>query len=133
MIDKATGRYQLQDSQRYILVQCAGYSIDVGGFFILHNYFGISPLLANLVCKPIAAFFAFIIHRTYTFNQRDERGLGSQAIKYIILLLINIQINSLFLIGYMCSGMPIIIARISADVTGFVLTYFALKHLVFRR
>lgn len=126
-------RLNIPTTMRYFSVQLIGYGVDVGGFLVLYHLLGMAPLLANLVSKPAAATFAFYGHRLFTFDLQENRDIRAQAIKYVGLLLLNIQVNSLILATFLYCRLPATPSKIAADVICVVLTYWVMKHVVFRR
>ncbi|HUO22899.1 MAG TPA: GtrA family protein [Caulobacteraceae bacterium] len=125
-------RLKTPATARYFTIQGLGYGIDVGGFWLLFHLAGVPPLVANLISKAAAATFAFFGHRLITFIHHEKVDIGPQAIKYIVLLLLNTALNSTILAALLYMHAPTLPAKVGTDVSCIVLTYFAMKHFVYR-
>lgn len=118
---------------RYFAIQGLGYGIDIGGFWLLFHLANVPPLVANLMSKAAAASFAFFGHRLITFIHHEKADIGPQAIKYTLLLLANTAANSAILAGLLYLRAPTTPAKIGTDFSLIVLSYFLMKHVVYRR
>lgn len=118
---------------RYFAIQGLGYGIDIGGFWLIFHLAGFPPLVANLLSKAAAATFAFFGHRLITFIHHEKAEIGPQAIKYILLLLLNTAVNSAILAALLYFRAPTMPAKIGTDISCIVLTYVLMKHVVYRR
>src|SRR6185312_12391201 len=79
---------------RYVAIQVLAYGIDMGGFLLgLHSGL-LGPLAANVVAKLAAGIFAFTVHRAFTFRTTDPADKMHQAVRYFILLGLNIPLSS---------------------------------------
>lgn len=116
---------------RYLAVQCAAYAIDIGGFLLLMYYAGSAPLLANLLGKTAAGLFAFVAHRSFTFGIAGEGGAAYQALRYFILLALNLPLSSLALMLMLLLVASPAPAKIVADVACVFITYWLSKKYVF--
>lgn len=126
-------RQRIFVSIRYFIVQFLGYGIDIGGFLLLYEVWGLPPLAANLICKPLAAAFAFYFHRIFTFRVKGGPDLHWQIVRYIIVLLVNLQASSLLLVVLQRLHLPVTAAKVSADIICVGLTFLLMRYLVFRR
>ena len=116
---------------RYLLVQVLAYGLDMGGFVLLFTYFGIDPLVANVVGKVLAGLFAFVAHRNFTFGVVEASRRAQQVVRYFALLALNIPLSALVL-GAMLWVMPMaVVAKLVADMICVFLTYWLSKHFVF--
>lgn len=115
---------------RYIIIQVAAYAIDMGVFLLVMELFVYGPILSNVVAKIAAGIFAFILHRKFTFEVSDEEP-RAQAIKYSVLLGLNIPIASAALALLLLATSNAIAAKFIADVACVLLTYLLSKHLIF--
>lgn len=116
---------------RYVLVQVVAYGLDMGGFVLFFSFFGVDPLLANVVGKVAAGLFAFAAHRTFTFGVAGAGGTGQQAVRYFALLALNIPISAAVL-SVMLWAIPLpVAAKFAADVVCVFLSYSLSKHFVF--
>ncbi|MEP6899654.1 MAG: GtrA family protein [Rhodanobacter sp.] len=116
---------------RYVLIQLFAYCIDLGGFLLLLKTGALGPLAANVISKLAAGLFAFVAHRRFTFRAHGHGNAHGQAVRYFLLLGINIPLSSgLLLIALHWIGHPTI-AKIVADIVGVLFTYSISKAFVF--
>ena len=118
---------------RYFVIQTLGYGVDIGGFTLLYHMAHIEPLLANLASKAAAATLAFFGHRAFTFTHEQKAHIVPQAMKYIVLLVLNTAVNSAILAALLYLRAPTTPAKIGTDVSCVLATYFVMKHVVYRR
>jgi putative flippase GtrA len=116
---------------RYVLIQLLAYSIDLGGFLLLLKTGAVGPLPANVASKIAAGLFAFVSHRRFTFRAHGQGNAHKQAVRYFLLLGINIPLSSgLLMIALHWISHPTI-AKVVADVAGLLFTYSISKAFVF--
>jgi putative flippase GtrA len=116
---------------RYLFVQVAAYGIDMGLFVLLFSYFQVAPLVANGIGKILAGIFAFLAHRSFTFGIAKCGRSARQAIKYGVLLALNVPLSALAL-GLMLLIVPQAVpAKFAADIICVFLTYWLSKRFVF--
>jgi putative flippase GtrA len=118
---------------RYLLVQIVAYGLDLGTFQALIATGVSGPVVANLIGKVPAGFFAFLAHRHFTFRVGGADGMHRDAIKYLLLLLVNAPLSSLILAGLLGVISHVTLAKILADVLSVGLTFTLTKYLVFAR
>lgn len=116
---------------RYVMVQGAAYGIDMGGFLLLLTFSAMAPLIANIIGKVMAGLFAFAVHRCFTFKVGHDLCKMQQAVKYFTLLCLNIPMSSMTLaFALWIIPMPVA-AKLIADFTGVIITYWLSKRFVF--
>jgi len=118
---------------RYLLVQLVAYGLDIGTFQALIATGVSGPVVANLAGKVPAGTFAFFAHRHFTFRVGNAAGVHREAVKYLLLLLINAPLSSLILAGLLGVMTQVTLAKILADILSVGLTFTLTKHLVFGR
>ena len=118
---------------RYLLVQVLAYVVDIGGFVVFFSMFGSGPLVANTVGKILAGVLAFVLHRRYTFGLTGTGGQAAQAVRYLVLLGLNIPFSALVLAGAMTVIPEAVVAKLVSDVLCVALTYWLSGRLVFLR
>lgn len=118
---------------RYLFVQLLAYFVDIVFFLIFLNWVLIGPIYSNIFSKIFAGLFAFITQRKFTFRVITKDQIGKQAIRYIIVLIINIPIASaiLFLILILISNN--LIAKIFSDIIGVGISYILSKYFIFTK
>lgn len=144
---------------RYVAIQLLAYGIDMGLFLIVLKSGLSDPIVANVIAKLAAGIFAFVVHRTFTFRVESNSATKHQAIRYFLLLALNVPIASAvlaiililfaepavikFISDIVCvaltcgldkhfvfTGQPVV-AKFIADIVCVVLTYGLSKHFVF--
>jgi putative flippase GtrA len=118
---------------RYLLVQLLAYGVDVGTFIALISTGVVGPLVANVAGKIPAGIFAFMAHRRFTFQIRDSSRAHREAVKYFILLALNVPFSTLILKVLLTLTLPVTLAKILADVVAVGLSFTLTRYVVFRR
>lgn len=116
---------------RYVAVQLVAYAIDLGVFVLLFHAGVTGPIAANVVAKLAAGAFAFQAHRGYTFRVQGRTRIGREAMKYALLLALNVPLASALLALLMLVVPSATVAKIAADVICVGLTFMLTKHGVF--
>ena len=116
---------------RYVAIQLLAYGIDMGLFLIIFKS-GISgPIMANVLAKLAAGIFAFFVHRNFTFRVADSSPLRHQAIRYFVLLALNVPVASAILALLLVWIAEPVAAKFIADIICVALTYGLSKHFIF--
>lgn len=118
---------------RYVGVQVVAYGIDMGSFLLFLHLAGFGPLTANVLGKLLAGLFAFFAHRAFTFAVPGADRQASQALRYFLLLALNLPLSSLVLAALLQVIAAEVPAKFLADVVCVCLTYWLSKHYVFTR
>lgn len=121
----------LKNFPRYIAVQVVAYGLDMGGFLAALMLLGLGPLLANVAGKILAGVVAFVLHHSFTFELDAKDYRREQAMRYFLLLVLNIPFASLVFSGSMLLVEPEVLAKFAADVVCVFLTYWLSKSFVF--
>lgn len=116
---------------RYVLIQVAAYCIDMGVFLALIATQYLGPIAANILGKMAAGLFAFIAHRHYTFPSGSRSPQHRQAIRYGLLLAINIPLSSSALALCLIVIPMEALAKVVADAMCLAITFWASKKFVF--
>lgn len=116
---------------RYVAIQLLAYGIDMGLFLIV-LYSGLSePVSANVLAKLTAGIFAFVAHRSFTFRVAENFAIRHQAIRYFILLALNIPVASAILALLLVWIAEPVAAKFIADIVCVALTYGLSKRFIF--
>jgi putative flippase GtrA len=118
---------------RYVAVQVIAYGLDMGGFLFCQKYLGIEPIVANVVGKIASGIFAFFVHRTFTFRLAPGEKKATQALRYFLLLALNVPLSSAVLSGVIRVVSPPALAKFISDVLCVFLTYWLTKKFVFTK
>lgn len=116
---------------RYVAVQIAAYAIDLGVFVLLFHGAVAGPITANVIAKIAAGAFAFCLHRAFTFRVAGAERIRGEALKYALLLALNIPLASGLLALLMLAMPSATVSKIVADVICVGLTFLVTKHGVF--
>lgn len=116
---------------KYVAIQVFAYVIDMG-LFLLVLYLGIvGPIGANVISKLAAGSFAFLAHRSFTFNVAETGMVTKQAVRYFLVLAVNVPVASAIL-GLIFMWLPIpVIAKFISDIVSVGLSYLLSKHFIF--
>lgn len=117
---------------RYLLVGVVTYCVDMSAFLVLLNFFGIDLLLANMISKVLAGLFSFFSHRAFTFGLVASTGRGRQAIRYFILLALNVPLSALILSAILWITPIGVLAKVLSDVILVLISYLQSKFIVFK-
>lgn len=115
---------------RYIGVQLLAYVVDMGGFIAL-SHLNIHPLMANSISKVLAGLFAFLAHRLFTFEDSTRHAAGGQAVRYWILLSLNVPLSSAVLAALLMVLNSPVWSKFVADALCVLLTYWLTRRFVF--
>lgn len=116
---------------RYVLIQLIAYAIDLGAFVLMVNTGLSGPIIANISSKLVAGAFAFVCHRNFTFSANRHGARWNQAVRYVILLSLNIPLTTILLGLAMLWIDNVTVAKVCADVVGVAITFWISKALVF--
>jgi putative flippase GtrA len=116
---------------RYLLIQVFAYGIDMGVFILLIQFDFIDPIIANIFSKLSAGCFAFMVHRSYTFNVASSGLAGKQAVRYFIVLAANVPVASAMLL-FILIWLPLpVVAKFLSDTVMVALSYVLSKKFIF--
>jgi len=116
---------------RYIAIQLLAYIIDLGVFLVALKVGLFGAIVSNIFSKIAAGCFAFVAHRNFTFDSNDSEDRFYQAIRYFLLLLLNIPISSAVLALFLIFIKEEVTAKILADIVGVALIFWLSKSFVF--
>lgn len=116
---------------RYVGVQLFVYALDMG-VFLLALSAGAGPIPANVAAKTTAGLTAFLAHRRMTFGVHGQPGVAGQALRYGLLLALNVPLSSGVLALLLPWIAPPMLAKFVADVLCVGLTFVLSRQLVFR-
>lgn len=114
----------------YVLVQIIAYGLDFGLFWVLAGHAAVNPIIANVAGKALAGIFAFGAHKTLTFQASASGRTSQEALRYFVLLLVNIPLSS-GLLTILLWFAPTYVAKIAADVIGLGITFVLVRLTVF--
>lgn len=116
---------------RYVAIQLFAYLIDMGGFLLLIHSSWSGPFVANVAGKTAAGLFAFVAHRHFTFQGAHKSGRKAQAVKYFVLLALNMPLSTAVLAVLLMIIEHAALAKGIADGICVLLTYWLSKTFIF--
>jgi len=117
---------------RYLLIQVLAYVIDMGAFLLVLHFGLAGPIVANVISKLAAGCFAFVLHRSFTFGVAGSGFVGRQAVKYFLVLAVNVPVASAIL-GLLLMWLPLpVVAKFLSDVMSVAISYLLSKHFIFK-
>ncbi|MEF2549562.1 GtrA family protein [Aurantimonas sp. E1-2-R+4] len=119
----------------YLSGQVLAYLIDIGSFYAFVLSGALEVFFANVVGKILAGIFAFFFHRVLTFQAigQTARSIFSQGSRYASLLLGNAFLSSAVLSSLLWMSIPLLPAKIFADICTVVISYVLAQRYVFNR
>lgn len=116
---------------RYVFIQVVAYILDMSFFMFQIKWSVAGVLVANINAKIFAGIFAFFMHGKYTFQTTSAGSREAQAIKYFLLLVVNIPFSSAVLALNLLWVYRPEVAKLLSDLFCLLLTYIVSKKLVF--
>ena len=116
---------------RYIVIQLLAYAIDMGMFLVFFYLGFLGPVVANVLSKIAAGCFAFLAHRKFTFRLENNAHDRNQAIRYFLLLALNVPISAAVLGLLLLIVEHPVMAKILSDVIIVVFNFWLSKTWVF--
>lgn len=117
---------------KYGVIQACAFSIDVVFFLIFLSFNVLNPIFSNLLAKIVSGFFGFYFQRSFVFHNSQSNLIAFQAVRFIGILIINNLVQLMImavLINYISSPIS---AKIIADTSCILLSYFASKYFIFK-
>jgi putative flippase GtrA len=115
---------------RYSLIAGLAYAIDIGGFWILTNLL-ISPSVANLGIKVLAALFGFFAHRQFTYNIKGKDEVYRHAFRYFGVALLYAPISTFLLVYILTFVDSPVFVKFGVDVALALITFLIASKFVF--
>ena len=116
---------------RYVAIQLLAYGVDMGSFLIVLKSGLSEPIAANIFAKLAAGLFAFVFHGNFTFRFAKNSTIRQQAIRYFVLLGLNVPVASAILAVLLLYITESAAAKFIADIVCVALTYELSKYLIF--
>jgi putative flippase GtrA len=116
---------------KYLVIQVLAYVIDMGSFLLVLQLGIAGPIVANIFSKLAAGSFAFVAHRSFTFSVAGSGFVAKQAVRYFLVLAVNVPVASAIL-GLILIWLPHpVVAKFLSDIVSVGLSYALSKHFVF--
>lgn len=117
---------------RYALVSLGVTALDVTAFALLAAQAPAHLVRANVVARCAAVAIHFVLSRQYAFRVHG-RFRYAELLRYLTAIGINLALTTWLLLVLNDGGMPVLIAKITAQLLGFALSFILLDRFVFRR
>lgn len=119
---------------RYLVVVVLGLGLDLG-LAILLVMCGASTSIASSIGLIFGATGNFFMHRYWTFQNPEWQPIIPQILAYLasVAMILPIRLAVLVLLSYLPVSIGNSLALFLATGVSFVINFFVLKRLVFRR
>lgn len=115
---------------RFLLIGCLSFALDLGLLAFLHEVLAVELWIATPVAFLVSLVFNFLLQRIFTFRATNRRGVS--AMKYILLVVVNIFVSDIIVTGFDALGWSYIIGKTMATVLTTVWNYFLYRHWIFQ-
>lgn len=116
---------------RYVAIQLIAYCIDMGLFLFALHFELLGPIGSNVAAKLAAGGFAFLAHRSFTFDVAGRDGIRQQAFRYFLVLALNIPVASAILAMILHWTSAPVISKFISDVICVAISYGLSKYFIF--
>ena len=116
---------------RYNLVQIAAYALELLVFLLMMKAWN-HIISSNVVAKIMAAIFAFILHKHFTFNKSKTKKFFKEAFKYFAILPINILLGTFILVIISDLLTQQWLSKILSDIFGVGVSFLLVHYIVFK-
>ncbi len=91
---EAHGRFDWRTIARHQAGALASAALDFGVMIALVQSFGVSPVASTAAGASAGAIFNFALGRRWIFQSKGRAGMGSQAIRYSVVSLASLLLNT---------------------------------------
>ena len=92
-----------------------------------------SPVAANMVSRPCGGIVSFVFNKVWTFERREVRGTGGQALRYLCVWLSAYSMSNLLLWVFTAlANWAQVPAKMVADAVVNSIGFLVLRHWTFR-
>ena len=116
---------------RYVLTSLAVTAIDISAFVLSLTYVTADLVRANVLARAVAVVAHFLLSRNYVFKVQG-RFRAMEAIRYALTVLANLALTTWLLLVFEPRMANPLMAKIAAQLIGFVFSFVVLDRLVFR-
>lgn len=125
-----TGLYQ-NAVVRFLFVGGLSFALDLGLLVLLHEVFGVALWAATPIAFVVSLVFNFVLQRVFTFRATNKGSVS--ALKYILLVIVNIAVSDVIVVAFDAVGWSYVIGKTTATVLTTVWNYFLYRHWIFQR
>lgn len=116
---------------KYVAVGVLVYGLDMTVFLVVLKTELAGPVVANVISRILGGVLGFLLHQNFTFGSNGCGNSPQQALRYAILLLINVPISAALLAAALIVIDYAAAAKVAADVVAVLITYVVSASLVF--
>lgn len=115
---------------KYGLVGVLGLFVDMGLFYLLHEFWGMYYLLANIISSSLAVVHNFMLNSYFTFKVNDKKW--KRFASFYLIALVGMGVSS-GLLALMIDGfhMESMVSKAISVLVVAVIQYFVNKRLTF--
>jgi len=119
--------------RRWLGVGTLSTIVDFTIYEVLQYYAGWLPVAANMVSRPCGGIVSFVFNKIWTFERREARGTGGQALRYLCVWLSAYSMSNL-LVGLFTgpAHWPQLPAKMVAEPIVNSIGFLVLRHWAFR-
>ena len=123
---------QLAESSviRFLVVGALSFALDLGLLTLLHEVLDVELWIATPIAFVVSLVFNFLLQRIFTFQATNGRGVS--ALKYGVLVVVNIFVSDLIVTGFDALGWSYLLGKGTATILTTVWNYFLYRHWIFR-
>lgn len=126
----AVGLYQ-NAVVRFLLVGGLSFALDLGLLALLHEGLGVALWVATPIAFIVSLVFNFVLQRVFTFRATNKGSVS--AVKYLLLVVLNIVVSDVIVTGFDALGWSYVIGKTTATVLTTGWNYFLYRHWIFKR
>ena len=113
---------------RYALSSLAVTAVDFSAFALLLPYVSGDVVRANILARAFAVVAHFLLSREYVFRAKGQFRL-SEVVRYGAIVLANLALTTWMLLVFQGWGASPILAKIIAQLAGFLFTFVVLRSI----
>lgn len=118
---------------KYSAVGIVGTLVDVGSLYVFVDFGGLPVVRASILSFALAVLNNYILNRFWTFRHNISIGGHKRFMKFVMLSLIGLWLNSLFMYFFVHSiDIWYVYAKILASVLVFLWNYIGNRYWTFR-
>lgn len=115
---------------RFLFVGGLSFALDLGLLVFLHEVLGVELWIATPTAFLVSLVFNFLLQRIFTFQATNHRGVS--ALKYILLVVVNILVSDLIVTGFDALGWSYMFGKATSTILTTVWNYFLYRHWIFK-
>ncbi len=118
---------------RFVISGGTATVVNLGVLFSLTHLFSIWYVFSSAIAFLVAFFVSFTMQKFWTFEDSSREHLQSQAVIYLIIILVGLAVNTSLIYFFVEYGnLHYLAAQLVSGIFIAVMNYFSYKHLVFR-